>query len=96
MHSKALQTASTVHQGLSRNSGSNVCFAYFTGTHLYSSPNISLNGHSVIFHTMKTICSNQAGRAWLREYSIKVESFGQTFANCLILHQKREDIHATI
>jgi hypothetical protein len=45
---------------------------------------------------MKTICSNQAGRAWLREYSIKVESFGQTFANCLILHQKREDIHATI
>ena len=96
MQSKALQTASTVPHGLSRFSGSKVCFAYFTGTHLYSSPNISLNGHSVIFQTMKTIWSNHAGKAWLREYSIKVESFGQTFANCLILHPKREDIPATI
>jgi hypothetical protein len=55
IQSKALQTASTVPQGLSRNSVSKVCFAYLTGTHLYSSPNISLNGHSVIFHTIKTI-----------------------------------------
>jgi hypothetical protein len=45
---------------------------------------------------MKTIWSNPAGKAWLREYSIKVESFGQTFANCLILPPKREDIPATI
>ena len=96
MQSKALQTASTVPHGLSRVSGSKVCFAYFTGTQLYSSPNISLNGHSVIFHTMKTIWSNHAGKAWLNEYSIKVVSFGQTFANCLILPPKREDIHATM
>jgi hypothetical protein len=55
-----------------------------------------LNGEAVILPTIKIILENHAGNACCKEYSIRVELFGQTFANCFILPPKREDIPATI